>query len=175
MIALLELIPRWALAAAVAALLALCGVQTTRLAWEQTSHAKDNKEHAEKIATQERTARDAVTAARDEEKRRYTALQGVVDETQVQLDRARADAAVAGDAGKRLRDRLAALATSCRSRGGGNPGTASGSPSAQETFNLLTDVQRRLDEASDGIAEFADRSHAAGSACERSYDKLTHP
>ena len=88
------------------------------------------------------------------------------------LERARADAAAAADAGQRLRDRIAAITATC-GRAASDPGPASGSAPAVATADLLADVQRRLGEAAQGIAAHADAARAAGLACERSYDALT--
>lgn len=155
----------------VAALLAV-GLQTYRLASEQAAHADTRAQHAEHIADLERDAREAVLAARTEERRRTSEVQKAADEAHQALERARADAAAAADAGQRLRDRIAAITATC-GRAASDPGPASGSAPAVATADLLADVQRRLGEAAQGIAAFADQARTAGLACERSYDALT--
>lgn len=149
------------------------GWQTHQLDGEKLAHAKTRQAHAEQVADLHRAGREAVEQARAEEQRRVEALQGVIDETEQKLARARADADAAADVGQRLRAQLSAtLAGSCRSAGG-NPGAAGAGQATDATLDLLADVQRRLDEASDGIARHADEARAAGQACERSYRALT--
>lgn len=167
--------PWMAWAAVVAVLVGLLGWQTVRLANEQREHAETVEQHATELTKRERTARQAVEDARTEEQRRTKAAQEIADETQAQLDQARNDADAARTAGERLRQRVAALTASLGRGACKEPGAAGASPPAQATEDLLERVQRRLDEAADGIAGFADQAHAAGSACERSYDALTAP
>ena len=162
----------WLVAAVVTALLVALAGQTYRLTAEQRDHSKTRQEYAEKISTLERQGREAVEAARAEEKRRQADLEAIVNETEQKLDAALADRNDARDAGQRLRDQIAALTGSCR-RTGSNTVPAQAGQAADPTGDLLADVQRRLDEAANGIAEYADRAHTAGSACERSYDSLT--
>lgn len=161
---------RWLLLAA----LALAGLQTYRLAVEQGAHARTQRDHAQQLGALERAAGDAATAALAEGTRRFTALWEILNETQADRDRARADAAGAADAGVSLRRRIAALTAGCRAATG-DSAPADGSPPADATADLLADVQRRLDEAADGIARHADESHIAGRACERAYDALKPP
>ena len=165
--------PWMAWAVAVAAMAALLGVQTVRLSDEQRDHAETREQHAADLAQREHDAREAVQAAREEEQRRTAAVQEIADETQVQLDQARDDAVAARDAGERLRQRVAQLTAALGRGGAGNTATAGAGTSAEKTADLLNDVQRRLDEAADAIAGFADSSYAAGRACERSYQSLT--
>ena len=160
-------------AAAVLALAALLGLQTVRLADEQRAHAKTIENHATELAKREREARDAVMAARTEEQRRTKAAQEIADETQAQLDQVRDDADAARTAGERLRKRVAELSAAVGRGAGKDPAAAGAGAPAEKTADLLADVQRRLDEAANGLAEFADRANAAGAACERIHDALT--
>ena len=157
----------WALIGA----LMIAGLQTYRLALEQGAHAGTLHRHAEQLRAQEQTAREAVAKARAEDQRRYADLMEIAENAQTELDRARADAAGAADAAGRLRQRIAALAAGCR-RSAEDSGSAGSSAPADPAGDLLTDVQRRLDEASTELAGFADRARTAGAACERSYDAL---
>ena len=161
-----------AVALIVAVLSLFCSVQTARLAGERAAHSATKARHAEQMAALERAGREAEQSARAEERRRADALQGVIDETEQKLAAARADADAAADVGRRLRAQIAALAGRCRAPSGGTAFAGAGAP-ADPTGDLLADVQRRLDEATDGIARFADQSHAAGLACQRSYRALT--
>jgi len=152
------------LAAALALALLALGVQTNRLA--------DAKlDAAEQLATAEHAARTAIEAARTEEQRRTAEVQKAADEAHKSLARARADADAAADAGRRLRERIAAATAGCRAATG-DPSAASSGEATDATSDLLADVQRRLDEAADGIARFADHAATAGRACERGYDAL---
>lgn len=146
-------------------------VSTSMWLLERADHAETKRQHAEQIAGFERTGREAVEEARIEEQRRYTALQEIAHETQTQLDRARADAAGAANAGDRLRKRIAAISASCRAATG-NPAAASTGPAAGTAADLLDRVQQRLDDAADAIARHADAARIAGLACERAYDAV---
>ena len=165
--------PWMAWAAAVAALGVLLGGQTLRLSNERAAHANTREQHATELATRERAARQAVNDARTEEQRRTREVQEIADEAQKQLDVARDDADAARSAGERLRNRVAELTAALGRAAGKDPAVADASAPAEKTADLLADVQRRLDEATDGIAGFADKAHAAGAACERGYDALT--
>lgn len=158
----------WLLAVALGA----AGLQTYRLALEQSAHARTQRDHAQQLGATARAAGEAVAAARTEEGRRFTALWETLNETKVALDRAQSDAAAASDAGVSLRRRIAALTAGCRAPAS-DPAPAGSSSPADASADLLADVQRRLDEAADGIAQHADAARIAGRGCERAYDALT--
>jgi hypothetical protein len=159
------------LASGLVATALMLGLQTWRLDRERLAHAETRAEHAAMVAATEAVAREAEQAARLEEQRRLEALQGVIHDTEAKLARARADAVAAADAGGRLRERIASLAASCRSAAG-DPATAGPGQATDATAAMLADVQRRLDQATDELARFADDAHAAGLACQRSYGAL---
>ena len=163
---------RWLLGGLLVAALLAVGLQTYRLASEQAAHADTRAQHAGHIADLERDAREAVLAARTEERRRTEEVQKAADEAHQALERARADAAAAADAGQRLRDRIAAITATC-GRAVSDPGSASGSAPAVATADLLADVFSEMERAGRAMAEEADRRGIAGAACERSYDALT--
>lgn len=158
----------WLLAVALGA----AGLQTYRLALEQSAHARTQRDHVQQLRALENAAGEAVAAARTEESRRFAALWETLNETQAALDRAQSDAAAASDAGVSLRRRIAALTAGCRTPAS-DSAPAGSSPPADASADLLADVQRRLDEAADGIARHADEAHIAGRGCERAYDALT--
>jgi hypothetical protein len=112
---------------------------------------------------------DAVNEVRVEEARRIKTLEGVVNDTRTQLATTRAAHAGAVAAGQRLRDEIARL--SRRPAGDGAAPAAGGAP-ADPTGDLLADVRRRLDEAADATARFADEGRLAGQTCERLYESL---
>lgn len=134
-------------------------------AWRMDSEVSDLRAaHATALAT-------AVQAESDKAAQRAAALQKESDDAQAREEAARRDAGDARDAGERLRKQLAvARAAACK-----NPTTSGGGASTGATPDLLADVQRRLDEATDGIARFADGAHNAGRACERSADAVAAP
>lgn len=154
---------------AAAAVVGFAVVQTVRLAEERAAHAATRAEHARAAVRAADNATAASEAAREEEARDRAAMQGIIDATTSDLVRARADAAAAGDAGRRLREQIArTAAAACRAPAGG-AAAAAGGPAAGSAADLLADVRRRLDEAADGIARHADTGRVAGLACERAY------
>lgn len=159
------------LAAGLVATVIMLGLQSWRLNSERLAHAETRQEHAVMVAASEAAARQAEAAARIEEQRRIAALQEVVNETESKLARARADADAARSAGDRLRQRLAELRGTC-GRAAGDTAVATGGGSADAAGDLLADVQRRLDDAADELARFADAAHAAGLACEQGWGAL---
>lgn len=155
--------------------LAVCAA----LAWggalvERSKRQEAVAELASYRAEAAEAARRAEAEQREEEARREDEIKKVVTDARLQTHRAQRDAAGARAAGDSLRDELArARARSCAS--GQDSATAPGGPPADATERMLADVQRRLDEAADGIAAHADLAIAAGMACERAYDGLTSP
>lgn len=66
--------------------------------------------------------------------------------------------------GNGLRVRFASVASTC-DRGAGSEASSPGSQAASSPGDLLAYVQRRLDEAADRTAEFADAAAIAGQVC----------
>ena len=126
------------------------------------------KQIAEINAAQAQAVTDAVTAAREEEQRRINNLEVIADDTRSKLDAAHADAATARTAAAGLRQQLADF----RQRARCNPPVAGGSTPAEDPIFLLSDLLSRADERAGELAEFADRAHIAGRACEIAYDSL---
>lgn len=126
------------------------------------------QERAEQLERDLKTERDA----RAEEKRRREAQEENRDDYRQELDQARRAAAAAVDVGRRLRQQLEAIR---QSGGACHTGAGQGSQATQPAEDLYAGVQRRLDEAADEIARFADESRAAGRLCERNYDALIAP
>ena len=119
-------------------------------------------------AEQAQTVTDAVTAAREEEQRRINTLEVIADDTRNKLDAAQADVATARTAAAGLRQQLADY----RQRARCNPTPARGGTPAEDPLFLLSDLLSRADERAGELAEFADRAHIAGRACEAAYDSL---
>ena len=119
-------------------------------------------------AEQAQAVTEAVTQAREEEQRRINTLEVIADDTRSKLDAAHADAATARAAATSLREQLADYRQRARSSaavtGGGAP--------AEDPLFLLSDLLSRAVERAGELAEFADRAHLAGRACEAAYDSL---
>ena len=131
-------------------------------------------EHQREIGRQEIRAQvseqalHAGKARRVEDQRRARAYQEIIDEANAEANRAR-DAA---DTSRRTAGRLQAELAAYRARTCGSAAPAQGGEAAAAAERVLAEVQRRLDEAADRIAGFADQAHTAGLACQRSYDAL---
>lgn len=119
-------------------------------------------------AAQAQAVTAAVTAAREEEQRRINTLEVIADDTRSKLDAAQADAATARTAAAGLRQQLADY----RQRARCNPTPTGGGTPAEDPLFLLSDLLSRADERAGELAEFADRAHLAGRACEAAYDSL---
>ena len=169
---ILELIPRWAFAAALAALLALCGVQTWRLASSAAALGNERAAHQSDLARMASAAASASEAARFEEQRRTVAQQGIIRHAETAQDTIRAAAVRASDAGDGLRFRAAAVAASC-DPATSDPAASGAGPAASSPGDLLADVLGRMDEAGRQLAAEADRRGVAGAACESGYGSLT--
>ena len=163
---MIALLKQYKLIAAGAAVLALMALSAAG-AWQwqgnryQARISKLEAGYAE-------SARKAEARARSEEQRRQTAIEGIRRDAQEQIAAVAADAAAADDAASRLRARVAKLSR----RPASCAGTADGGDAADPARDLLAVMLSRLDEASGGIAEFADRSRAAGLTCQVSYDAV---
>lgn len=163
------------LAALALALAAFAGWQTVRLADERVDHQKTVAQLERERGDWQRESRVAVEAARTEEHRRTAVAEKESNHARNKSKTLADDLASARAAGERLRVALAA-AQAARGNSPGKPAaTADGSPPADPAGDLLANVQRRLDEAADGIAGFADKAHLAGLTCERIYDQMTPP
>ncbi|WP_260163883.1 DUF2514 domain-containing protein [Cupriavidus alkaliphilus] len=98
---------------------------------------------------------------------------GIADAASKERDRALADARAAGAVAEQLRGRAAQLAAAARAAG--NSAAATGSATAGDPLDVLTDVLGRADARAGELAKYADAARVAGQACERSYDSLTLP
>ena len=123
---------------------------------------------AEINAAQAKAVTAAVTAAREEEQRRINTMEVIANDTRNKLDAAHADAVASRAAAAGLRQQLADY----RQRARSNPAITGGSTPAEDPLFLLSDLLSRADERAGELAEFADRAHLAGRACEAAYDSL---
>lgn len=149
-----------ALAAAVLALMTISAAGAWK--WQANSYERQISEIRGEYAE---AARQAEAQARSEEQRRQTAIEGIRRDAQDKIAAVAADAAAADDAASRLRARVAQLSR----RPASCAGSAGGGKAADPARDLLAVMLGRIDEASGGVAEFADRSRAAGLTCEISY------
>jgi hypothetical protein len=119
-----------------------------------------------------RAQRERAAAVEDALKEE-AALRGRMEESHArtleEVARLRIDRADADAAGRDLRVRLAGAVAAARaaSAAGGAPAPGDGDP-----IGVLAGVLERADEVAGDLADFADRSSAAGLACERSFDAL---
>lgn len=158
----------WHVAGALAlALLAFWG-------WHQVIDSRAEARHQAEIAgwlekqtKAEAASREAVTAARNEERRRYASLEKAMQYEREQTRVARADAAAAGDRERRLRNQVATLVAAERRRAASDPG-APPSSATDRLAEVFGQCVGRLRE----VAEAADRAVIAGRACEASYNAL---
>lgn len=119
-------------------------------------------------AEQAQAVTDAVTTTREEEQRRINTLEVIADDTRNKLDAAQADAVASRTAAAGLRQQLADY----RQRARCNTTAAGGSTPTEDPLFLLSDLLSRVDERAGYLAEFADRAHIAGRACETAYDSV---
>lgn len=137
------------------------------------------KGHAEFTALQADMTTKALAgelAARAEETRRTAAIKEIENAHQAELQRVRADAAIADAAAGRLRQRVADLIAAARSgQGGSDPKVVGPGPAADDAAGVLADVLGRCVARVRLLAAVADDRGAAGHACERSYEALTPP
>ena len=115
-------------------------------------------EHERAIAAKEQSLTATLEANAKETQRAQSALAA-------DRDRARA-------AEHRLRDQLATLVQRYRADGtpSANPAAAGHQPPAGDAIGVLANVLGRADQRAGELADWADRAHAAGLACERDYD-----
>ncbi len=145
---------------------------TASLAWGawhryQARTEREAFEAAKVAAAAERATSEAQAAT--ETARRLRVQQEVTDAANLKTAQLERSVAAAADAGQRLRARLAAVEAS---RCPGDPAVAAGGYGAGAPADLSADVRRRLDEAADRTAEFAERLAIARATCQQSYEAL---
>ena len=115
-------------------------------------------EHERAIAAKEQTLTATIETNAKEAQRVQTTLAA-------DRDRARASE-------RRLREQLDAITQRFGAvhAANANPAAAGQQPPAGDAIGVLADVLGRCDQRAGILADFADRAHAAGLACERDYD-----
>lgn len=171
-LALLELVPRWVLAALVAALAVLAIVNQAQIDNTRTALATEKADHAaDNLAATEAAAKQLASNLAESERR--AAAQKEIDDAALK-ERASADADHAAQlsAADRLLQRAKAHAAGgCASPS--NPQAVEPGAPAEPAPDLLADMQRRVVEAAGQLADFATSAHLAGLVCQREYDALT--
>jgi hypothetical protein len=163
-----------AAALAAALLLAGFGAGWTAQGWRKDTALQSLKaEHAQALKAAAETALAETQKAKARETELQNQIEGIADEAR-QLQAARdAAAADAADARQRMLNAARSAASRCASgsvaaiAGGGQAGQLPGSMSDGDR---LLRVLGELDGAAGAYADAADRSRAAGLACERSYN-----
>lgn len=158
----------WVLGVALLAALATAGIERTRAAGARADAAAARKDLADYRATAAESGRLAERAARTQEQTWRARADGVIQDGQQQIVRARNDADRAGAAERRLREQLAAYRAAVRAATSA-PVAAGGSPPAEAAVDLLADLLSGSGAALRELGRFADAAHAAGTICER-YD-----
>ena len=111
----------------------------------------------------------SVEAARNEERRRTDAIEKEATAARLAQSQAANDARAAGDAQRRLRQRIdQVLADAIRS----DPTLAERSAPGRAGIDLLAELLGRSIARSGELASIADRARIAGLTCERMYDAL---
>ncbi len=178
----INIIPWWAYltAGAVAGALLAGGVQQARVASAKAELAQVRADHAKLVADAALDKAAAHARALDIERAltaKEQALQATIDkqaedarnaQAQHAADRAAADAAVG-----RLRERLAtitrAASAGARVAADSNSSAARERAAADATARVLAELLASASDRAGALADFADRAHAAGLACERAY------
>lgn len=164
LIGLASKVPWWAWAMLILLLWGGC-------ARRELKSVKKEFETAKVTAAAERVASE--TAAKVETERRERDKQEIVDGAKANAAKVRAaqvERDRAGNVAEQLRARLAAVEAS---RCAGDPAAGGGSEAAREAADLSAYVRRRIDEATDGVADFAEGAAGAGEACQRQYRSLS--
>ncbi|MDQ0040806.1 DUF2514 family protein [Variovorax boronicumulans] len=156
----------WALGLGLVAALATAGIEGTRGASARTAAAKARQELAEYRGSMAESGRLAERAQRTQEQTWRTRVDGVIQDGQKQLAAARADAASAGAAERRVLDQLATFRAAVRTASAA-PTAAGGSPPAEAALDLLTNLLGGSGAALRELGRFADATHGAGTICER--------
>jgi hypothetical protein len=155
-----------------AALVAAFGVQSYRLNSERADHAETRQQWADARAVQQEAARIESERQRAEEQRRAAANQEQDRADHKTISQLRADAAAGAAVAQRLRERIAAVATSA-GQASSNPGAPGISQAAEPSAGMFADLYSRLESFETAVAGFADASRAAGLSCERRYESLS--
>lgn len=124
--------------------------------------AEIRADHADAIAAEQERARQIESGW-------HAGMLEIQRNAQQKLDAVAADAAAAGSAAERLRERVAELSR----RPAACPASGEGGEAADAARLVLADVLGRIDAAAGELAAHADRARVAGMACEAAYDRVS--
>jgi hypothetical protein len=159
----------WVLSLGLVAALATAGIERTRGASARTDAAVARRDLAELRAAAAESGRLAERAQRTLEQTWRSRVDGVIQDGQNQIAAARADAASAAGAERRVRDQLSAYRAAVRAASAA-PTAAEGGAPAADPLDLLADLFGRADARAGELAGIADERGAAGTICERHAD-----
>ena len=161
MMALLS--PKFWVAIAFAALVAIIGLQQVRVSNAKSELSALRTSYAQAALKAEQEAR-AKETAREQEK------QDIIDSANKQAEDAIAAVSAADSAAASLRQQLARYSAAIRK----NPSTGKGSTSnpSADAFDLFSRLLAGMDDAAGEVSLYADRLRIAGVACEKQYDSL---
>lgn len=162
----------WLVGGVAALAIAAAGVQTVRLANEETRSANDRATWADTRAEAARIHAKAESVEREEENRRQLEKDNAILEAKSQLAGMAADLVRANRAATSLRSAAQAAAKRA-SEARGCAATGTGGTPAQDPAGVLADVLASIDERAGILAKIADERGIAGATCQRSYDSLT--
>lgn len=109
---------------------------------------------------------EAVQQVQAEYERQTKAQTEIVNDATQKAEQARIAAHTANAASVRLRQRIAALAST-------NPPATTSSAPAGDPIGVLADVLGRIDQRAGELAAYGDSARIAGQACELAYESLT--
>lgn len=167
---LFGIIPGWLWALITAGAIATSCTQGVRLDHEKAKHSETKTAFADYRADVERQRAEASEKARQKEQElsnAYLEAQAQAEALREQLD---ADRAAGRVASQRLRDAAATAALAARAQCAGSTAAAV-SETAERAARVLERVLAELDERAGVLADFADRSRAAGLQCEALHDQ----
>lgn len=161
----------WIAGAVTAALVTFGTVQTVRLANKGTALALEQRDRKADVARLEKAAREQADRFRATENGWKEAQHENALVARKARDLAALDAAAAGDAAGRLRQRVASLAATCREPTRYTTVISAG-PSASTPGDLFADMLGRMDEAARLVAAYADAASISAEQCAADYTAL---
>jgi hypothetical protein len=170
MLKVLDLVPGWAYALALSALIALLSVKGYQLNTERTKHAQTVAAFADYRATAEQATREAEAKNRQTETELRNAQEINAAEVATlhhDLDRSRANARTASN---RMQDAANAAAARARKQCEASTAADLGTP-AGDALDVFAYLLGRADERAGRLADIAEQRGIAGRACERAYEE----
>lgn len=162
-------LPSWIGLAAIGAAVAFGGVQSVRLAHEQTARTKDQVAWAKVRTEAAETATTQSERIRELERMQSSREREAINAANNELRTALSDASAALSAAERLRQRTATIARRCDPPG---PATATASgATSPNPGDLLADMLSRTVEDAGRLAEYADQAVIDARSCEAAWPR----